>query len=208
MNNDDMNLATIPRFDQRRNMAELITVSPELPIHDIYGLLVDHENHPELARKYAIRASQAPQARTFVKNEQSLRGARPCKVINFSQNSDDNEIMVKIDPNESFLEWDNDAPPPLDQSNTQSRQNQSSSTKSRSDHSESARRVLFTDAAKTSTAKETLKSCTSVAAMKANRSYDLGRQARGNSINRDFIVPDDLISHDGDDTSTDDKFEH
>jgi hypothetical protein len=205
IDNKDLGLATIPKFDQRMNIADLAAVTPEPPICDFYGLLVDHKGRLEPVREHAIRPSQAPQNRILVKNEHSLRAARPCKVINSIQGSDDDEIMVKIDPNESFLEWDNDTPPPLDQSYAQTRQNQSSSTKSRSEHSELARRVLSSGAVEMSTAKDTPKSYTSTAAMKANRPYNLGRQARKNSIKCDFIVLDNIIHHDEDDTLTDDN---
>lgn len=120
-----MNLGSIISVDQRKQVAGLMAVALGLPTRDLCGLLIDYEGDLEPAKRQAIRASQAPQAEASVKTEHSRRAAQQAEAVHLFQDSDDDEIIVKIDPNESFLEWVDDTPPQIEQNNVQTRQNQS-----------------------------------------------------------------------------------
>ncbi|KAH7084438.1 hypothetical protein FB567DRAFT_82510 [Paraphoma chrysanthemicola] len=108
----DMTLANIEDFDVRKKVADLMAVAPALPVQDLYDLLMDMEGDIVSARRHARRASEAPRGRGLIKAEVESVSApvqRDCASACLSV-ADDDELMIKIDPNEAFLEWDSDTP--------------------------------------------------------------------------------------------------
>jgi hypothetical protein len=104
-NSKDMTLADITDFSLRSMVAQLMTVAPALPVGDLYHLVIDSKGHLPTARRYAIRMSEAP-----IACRQSVRS--PLHISSpLERNEDDDEIMVKIDPNDPAFEWDTDEPP-------------------------------------------------------------------------------------------------
>jgi hypothetical protein len=91
-----MRLLDIEDFSLRSKVAQLMAVAPALPIVDLYHLNIDSEGDLPLARKQAIRMSEAPPAQY-----------RP------GLDADGDEVMIKIDPSDPAFEWDNDEPEPL-----------------------------------------------------------------------------------------------
>jgi hypothetical protein len=104
-------LSDIPDFKTRQNVAELMAVAPGLAVKDLYRLLVDFKGKLPAARRQAIRKSQVPLPRT-IKPERVQSPTLSRNIINLAEDSDDDEVMVKIDPNAPFLEYDTDTPPP------------------------------------------------------------------------------------------------
>jgi hypothetical protein len=102
-------LGDISDFETRKNVVDLMAVAPGLHVRDLYGLLIDMRGDLPAATKRAIRASRAPSARPSVKTERT-----PVAPRNFVDlvDLDGDDVMIKIDPNAAFLEWDSDAPPP------------------------------------------------------------------------------------------------
>jgi hypothetical protein len=82
-----------------------MAVAPASSVGELYSLLLDFEGDLAAARQQAIRASQAPSS-THIKQETSaaanLLQQAPKLVYD---TDDDDEIMIKIDPNDDFLEW-------------------------------------------------------------------------------------------------------
>ncbi|KAH7072150.1 hypothetical protein BKA63DRAFT_63624 [Paraphoma chrysanthemicola] len=108
----NMTLADIDEFDVRKKVADLMAVAPALPVQDLYDLLMDMEGDIVAARRHAWRASEAPQGRGWIKAEVESVSA-PAQREDASSSlsvADDDELMIKIDPNEAFLEWDSDTP--------------------------------------------------------------------------------------------------
>jgi hypothetical protein len=83
---NDMALGTISDFEMRKKVADLMTVAPALPVRGLYRLLVDLDGDLSAARREAMSASRARSIHPSIKN--------------------DDELMVKIDSNDSFLEWE------------------------------------------------------------------------------------------------------
>jgi outer membrane biosynthesis protein TonB len=98
-NSKDMTLADIADFSLRAMVAQLMAVAPAIPVRELYHLIIDSKGHLPTARKQAIRMSEAP-----IAHRQS---AKPP----LERGEDDDEIMVKIDPNDPAFEWDTDEPP-------------------------------------------------------------------------------------------------
>jgi hypothetical protein len=101
----DMSLGHISDFNMRKKVAELMAVAPALPTSNLYGLLVDLEGDLPAARKQAFRASRAPSISPSIKSRRlSIMGpTRPCSRPTYDTDGD--EVMVKVDPNDDFLGW-------------------------------------------------------------------------------------------------------
>jgi hypothetical protein len=105
-------LGDIADFDTRQNVATLMAVAPGLAVRDLYHLLIDMKGDMPAAREQAtIRASCAPPSRPFVKREQTPAVPAPQNVVDLAD-SDSDDVMIKIDPNAPFLEYNTDTPPP------------------------------------------------------------------------------------------------
>lgn len=82
-----------------------MAVAPGLAIRDLYDLLTDMKGNLTAARKHAIRASRAPSARPSIKPEPLLSRVQLQHDQRSAHGEYGDEVMVKIDPNEDFLEW-------------------------------------------------------------------------------------------------------
>jgi hypothetical protein len=102
---NDMTLGTISDFEMRKKVADLMAVAPALPVRDLYRLLVDFEGDLSAARKEAMRASCAPSIHLSIKQEipSAVGDAESFSKLAYVVNDD--KLMVKIDPNDGFLEW-------------------------------------------------------------------------------------------------------
>jgi hypothetical protein len=104
-NDQDLTLAAINDFDLRKKVAELMAIAPGLPIRDLYGLLLNCKGQLEPATRQAVRASQAPAFRDERQPSRPIHAPAAPKTVNLLQDSDSDEVMIKIDLNEGFLEW-------------------------------------------------------------------------------------------------------
>jgi hypothetical protein len=100
-----MTLGTISDFEMRKKVADLMVVAPALPVRGLYRLLMDLEGDLSAARKEAMRASCAPsiQPSTTPETPSAVGDAGSFSKLAYVANDD--ELMVKIDPNDGFLEW-------------------------------------------------------------------------------------------------------
>jgi hypothetical protein len=101
----EMSLGNISNFDMRKKVANLMAVAPALPVRDLYQLLVDLEGDLPAARKQVIRASRAPSVHPPIKPEDQSTAGPSLPFSRLSHHADGDEVMVKIDPNDTFLEW-------------------------------------------------------------------------------------------------------
>jgi hypothetical protein len=82
-----------------------MAVAPASSVGELYSLLLDSEGDLAAARQQAIRASQAPSS-THIKQETSTAANSLQQAPRLICDMDDeDEIMIKIDPNDDFLEW-------------------------------------------------------------------------------------------------------
>lgn len=109
----NMSLLDIDDFCLRSKVAQLMAIAPALPIVDLYHLIMDSEGNLQLAKKQAIRISEAP--------PMQYRAALDAY---------GGEFMVKIDPNDPAFEWDDDEPQPESAATITSRPKATKSTKS------------------------------------------------------------------------------
>jgi hypothetical protein len=103
---NDMALGTISDFEMRKKVADLMAVAPALPVRGLYRLLVHLEGDLSAARKEAMRASRAPSIHPSIKPETPSEVGYAGSFSKLAHVVDDDELMVKIDPNDSFLEWE------------------------------------------------------------------------------------------------------
>lgn len=102
-------LADIPDAGMRRKVADLMAVAPSLPVRDLLDLLVEAEGNLPLARRQAVRASQPPPPTVpGIKSEQGVTAGTSGNARLAGYDYDGDEVMVKIDPNETFLEYVSD----------------------------------------------------------------------------------------------------
>jgi hypothetical protein len=104
VNERDRKLGDIPDDDVKR-LADLTAIAPALPIKDIYSTLIDLTGDVATARKQAMRGRQALSARPLIKSELPLAAGLPPNFVTLTDDLDDDEVMVKLDPNDAFLEW-------------------------------------------------------------------------------------------------------
>jgi hypothetical protein len=100
-----MSLGSISDFEMRKKVAELMAVAPALPVRGLHRLLVDLEGDLPAARKETIRASRAPSINPSIKPETSSVAGDSESFSKLAYDVDGDELMVKIDPNDGFLEW-------------------------------------------------------------------------------------------------------
>ena len=209
----ELTLADIPDFDLRSKVAQLMAVAPAIPVRDLYYLLMDSEGQFPIAKERAVRASEAPrQSKKPLTSPSSARRmpilARP------TQDSDDDEIMVKIDPNDPAFEWDTDAPEP--EPLEEQRRPTLKRSKARPSNSKPkpiAKRINTTGAEKIPKcsprpSKSSIESRPNVNVKRTSGPSAPSKRKRDNSINRDFLVPDDGTCFDSDVSYSDDYSEH
>lgn len=82
-----------------------MAVAPALPVEDLHDLLIEFEHDVPAARSRAMRASRGPSAKPAIKSEweESHEPSRNARLMGYGYDGD--EVMIKIDPNESFLEY-------------------------------------------------------------------------------------------------------
>ncbi|KAI4910271.1 hypothetical protein J4E90_007704 [Alternaria incomplexa] len=169
----NMSLMDIDDFGLRSKVAQLMAVAPALPIMDLYHLIMDSEGDLPLAKKQAIRMSEAPPA-------QYQPGF----------DADGEEVMVKIDPNDPAFEWDDDEPQPESAATTASRPQcmpKNKATKSKS---------LYHHPKPSKSAKSGAKHCSNTSAKRMKSSSMNPTHARETSSDREFIVPDNTVHYD------------
>jgi hypothetical protein len=99
-------LIHIPDLTTRQYVAQLMAVAPGLEIPDLYhNLLTDMKGDFAAARKQVIRASRAPSIYPSIKPEPDPLRPQPKRDRRMAREDYGDEVMVKIDPNEDFLEW-------------------------------------------------------------------------------------------------------
>jgi hypothetical protein len=103
--NETFALINIPDLPTRQNVAQLMAVAPGLEIRDLYDLLANMNGDFNAARKQAIRASRAPSLTPSVTATQPSTRLPPPQKLGLALEDHSDEVMVKIDPNSSFLEW-------------------------------------------------------------------------------------------------------
>ncbi|KAH5732437.1 hypothetical protein HBI17_211120 [Parastagonospora nodorum] len=175
-------LNNISDFNTRKDVAQLMAVAPGLPIQDLHDMLLELGGDFAAAKRQAIRRSRAPSARPPVKHGPPLFRALPQQAL--SQESDDgDEVMIKIDPNLDFLEWDSDAPPEPDL--TPKRPAPKKSKPAKPGPTKLRPKVSYSGS--------NSRSSISV--------RHIQPRPRGGSINRSFIVPDNFVELESDASS-------
>lgn len=101
----DMTLKDISDFVTREKVADLMAVAPALPVRDLFNFLCDVGGDLEAARRQAIRASRAPSVHPAIKRKWTPWVAPTDEAFQLQPGEADDEVMIKIDPNEAFLEW-------------------------------------------------------------------------------------------------------
>jgi len=168
-----MSLMDIDDFGLRSRVAQLMAVAPALPIVDLYHLIMDSEGDLPLAKKQAIRMSEAP-----------LAQCQP------GLDADGGEVMVKIDPNDPAFEWDDDEPQSEPAATIASRPQ--SKPKNKATKSKS----LHHHAKPSKSAKSGAKHCSNTSAKRTKSSSMNPTHARETSSDREFIVPDNTVHYD------------
>jgi hypothetical protein len=106
-----LQLKDIPDFPLRSKVAQLMAVAPAFSVSQLYHLLVDKEGHFETAKQYMMPKSPVcqtvPHPATSVGPQAIL--SQPSD-SNPTQDPYDDQVMVKIDWDDSDLLFDNDAP--------------------------------------------------------------------------------------------------
>ncbi|KAI4621971.1 hypothetical protein J4E80_004346 [Alternaria sp. BMP 0032] len=169
----NMSLLDIDDFSLRSKVAQLMAVAPALPIVDLYHLIMDSEGDLPLAKKQAIRMSEAPPAQYQPRLD-----------------ADGEEVMVKIDPNDPAFEWDDDEPQPESAATAASRPQ--AKPKNKAPKSKS----LHHHAKPSKSAKSGAKHCSNTSAKRTKSSSMNPTHARETSSDREFIVPDNTIHYD------------
>jgi hypothetical protein len=179
-----MRLVDIEDFSLRSKVAQLMAVAPALPIVDLYHLIVDSEGDLPLARKQAIRMSEAPPAQH-----------RPGLDV------EGDEVMIKIDPSDPAFESDNDEPEPLTTVTTASRP---SKRKPKPNGKATNSKGLRNPARSRKGVKSGTECRSNTSAKRMQSSSMNPTHARETSSDRDFVVPDNVFhSHFDSDVSND-----
>jgi outer membrane biosynthesis protein TonB len=107
----ELQLKDIPDFPLRSKVAQLMAVAPAFSVSQLYHPLVDKEGHFETAKEYIMPKSpanlNASYLATSVKRQVVLSQSSNS---NPTQDPYDDQVMVKIDWDNSDLLFDNDAP--------------------------------------------------------------------------------------------------
>src|SRR5205823_6474202 len=78
--------------------------APAIPIRDLYHLIIDSKGQFSEARQRAIKMSEEPSI-----HHQNKRCSQNRQLLD---NDSDDEILIKVDYNDSAFDWDNDEPAP------------------------------------------------------------------------------------------------
>jgi hypothetical protein len=106
-----LKLKDISDFPLRSKVAQLMAVAPAFSVSQLYHLLVDKEGHFETAKQYIMPKSPASQTVSYpATSGQPPAILSQCSNSNPTQDPYDDQVMVKIDWDNSDLLFDNDAP--------------------------------------------------------------------------------------------------
>ncbi|KAH8725660.1 hypothetical protein GQ44DRAFT_212833 [Phaeosphaeriaceae sp. PMI808] len=180
---EDFTLGDILDFSSRKKVADLMAIAPGLPIWSLHNLLLDVEGDLAIARGEAIKASQAT-PHPSVKHDLTTFVSRLDNATHPNQDSDSSDVMVKLDPNEAYLEWDDNTPPPMEAGKKKPHSRKSAVHRSRLSN--------FPNIAHHSQRES----------RETKLSPQRDRRARGNSITKYFIVPDNVVHLDTDGSSS------
>lgn len=181
----DLTLADIADFHLRQTTAQLMMVAPGLPVADLYRLLIDRRGHFEAAKQDVIRQSQQPYA-----SVSPQRPLAPSRAATVTQTTHDivpvigDEPFIKLDFDDPDFMWDNAA---SEEPRKQKRPSR-------------ARAGKF---AKGSGSKGKLSKRLSSKG-KGKSAGDVNRGMRETSYDRSFVVPDEEVLPDSDETYSDD----
>lgn len=214
--NVDMTLADIPDFDLRSKLAQLMAVAPSIPVRDLYNLLIDSKGVFPVAKERAIRASQPPQACRSARHP-NPPSYEPTTPISPARGVDSDEEMVKIEPDDPAFEWDADAP----DLELVEQQKQCMQKKSKARQKSTPRPSADQSKANTSKNRDKPSARSSksnvrkppppdISGNKSNRvsAPSPRRRERSNSIDGDFVIPDDVSFVDADASYYDGSSEH
>jgi hypothetical protein len=107
----ELELKDISDFPLRSKVAQLMAVAPAFSVSQLYHRLVDKEGQFETAKEHIMPKSPANQAASYLGTS-----AKPQAILsqpsdaNPTQDSYDDQVMVKIDWDNSDLLFDNNAP--------------------------------------------------------------------------------------------------
>ncbi|KAH6629435.1 hypothetical protein C7974DRAFT_424475 [Boeremia exigua] len=124
----EFTLANIKSLDLRRKTAQLMAVGPQLPVADLYYLLMENKGHFETAKEDVLRTSSA-----LVDSASPLRRILPPEAataslttpVDHQQDETHGEPLVKIDLDDPAFMFDHEAPvtpPPRSGKRRQQRQ--------------------------------------------------------------------------------------
>ncbi|CBX99190.1 predicted protein [Plenodomus lingam JN3] len=187
----ELTLAGITGFDTRSKVAQLMAVAPAFSVQELYDLLKDCKGRYTHAKARALRPSDA---------------RSPALPRSISE-ADGDELKVKIDPNDSFLEWDLDEPegarPALKSSKSRSQMHRNEYTPNPPLRLSSSSRSRPAKPAKPARPAKSAKSAKSASrhtmhvtphkgtiTKKPGSSLKPASQMRKTSPDRDFVVPD------------------
>ncbi|KAF2870876.1 hypothetical protein BDV95DRAFT_574815 [Massariosphaeria phaeospora] len=103
----DLRLADISNFDMRSKVAQLMAIAPDLPVQDLYNLLMDKNGEVRAASSEALKRTATP----FVDDHQ--RWQKNSLTTTVKQ-----ETKVKFDLDDPFFTYDTDEPTPEPTRNT------------------------------------------------------------------------------------------
>ncbi|KAI8941660.1 hypothetical protein NX059_002872 [Plenodomus lindquistii] len=176
----ELTLAGIIDFNTRSKVAQLMAVAPAFSIRELYDLLRDCKGQFAPAKSRVLGASEACHS-------------APVSI----QDADEDEIMVKIDPNDSFLDWDQDEPedthhvplrPPPGKS--RSRNNRDEYTPNPPSQPTHATRPGRPASRHTARPTVQVQSSTGLATRKPSSPSKANSRHRETSFDREFIAPD------------------
>lgn len=196
----ELTLADIKNFEMRRKTAQLMAVAPGLPVADLYHLLMDKNGHFEAAMKDVVRASQAPRNASLYSNalSPSRAAATPLACLQRVSEEPKDDAEIKIDFDDPMFTWDNDAPAsPLPEPRRRKDRTQKTpkGIRFKSKVSSSIRPTKGTASNPTQHKSHIVK--------RSRRTGDINRGIRATSYDLEFIVPDDEVLANSDDTYTD-----
>lgn len=215
----ELTLADIEDFHLRQKTAQLMAVAPGLPLADLYHILVDRKGHFEVAKQEVLRLSQervtSPPARTPFASGRAATVPLTA-AINLEESKDD--TYIKIDFDDPDFMFDNDAPTePSSESGRQRRYSQTKPKKVAAKVTKKPTKSALnanprsSDTRTKSPAKGPTWRKTPSRPAKSSKGHvvkssqgkgvgDINRGIRETSYDRSFIVPDDEVPEDSDET--------
>lgn len=215
----ELTLADIEDFRLRQKTAQLVAVAPGLPLADLYHILMDRKGHFKVAKEEVLRLSQervtSPPAWTPFASGRAATVPLTA-AINLEESKDD--TYIKIDFDDPDFMFDDDAPTePPSEPGRQRRYSQTKPKKVAAKVTKKpAKSALNVNPCSSGTrtkspAKGPTWRKTPSPPAKSSKGHvvkssqgkgvgDINRGMRETSYDRSFIVPDDEVPEDSDDT--------